>query len=68
MRSPLAADTLIAARRASGLYQKEVARLAHTTQSAISRIETGHVDPTVGTLERILAAIGCEMTINTRRT
>lgn len=52
-------STLIAeARRASGLSQAEVARLAGTSRPNISAFEHGRRSPTLETLERLLAANG----------
>jgi transcriptional regulator with XRE-family HTH domain len=52
--SPLLAD----ARRASGLTQAEVARLAGTSRPNVSAFEHGRRSPTLDTLERLLAANG----------
>lgn len=46
------------ARIAAGVTQGQLARLARTQQSAISRIECGTISPTVETLERTLSAMG----------
>lgn len=46
------------ARRAAGLSLRELAHLADVSFTTISRIEHGDIDPTVGTLSRILAACG----------
>lgn len=51
------------ARTAARLSQREVALRAATTQSAISRIEKGHVSPTVETLDRLLAAAGAHLVL-----
>ncbi len=44
-------------RRAAGLTQRELAKLAGVSQSLIARIESGTVDPRASTLRRILKAI-----------
>ncbi len=54
---------LLEARNRAGLTQSELAARAETSQSAIARIERGHASPTVATLERLLAAAGCMMTV-----
>lgn len=45
-------------RRRSGLNQAQLAIRAGTTTSAISRLERGHVSPTVATLEMLLLCLG----------
>jgi transcriptional regulator with XRE-family HTH domain len=53
-----AGDLLRAARIRHGLDQRTLARLAGTSQTQVSRIERGEVSPRVGTLARLLAALG----------
>lgn len=45
-------------RRRQGLTQREMARLAGTTQSAISEAESGTTDVRLSTLTRWAAALG----------
>lgn len=45
-------------RRAAGLSQQQLAVRAGTTKTAISRLEAGHISPTVATLERLLLCLG----------
>ena len=53
-----AAQAIYDARAAAGLSQKQLARLAGTTQSAISRLEDGDYDRhSLAMLERIAAAL-----------
>jgi len=47
-------------RRAHGLTQAQLALRAGTTQAAVSRLERGHLSPTLGTLQSLLAALGEE--------
>lgn len=54
-------DTVRKARLRAGLTQRELARRAGTSQSVVARIESGRTNPTVGTLERLLAAAGFEL-------
>ena len=46
-----------------GLSQRELAERAGTSQSVVGRIEAGLSSPSVGTLERLLAAAGYELRI-----
>jgi len=50
-------EALTARRRAIGLSQTEVAALMHTSQSAVARVEAGHTDVRISTLERYAAAL-----------
>jgi transcriptional regulator with XRE-family HTH domain len=54
---------LAEARRASGLSQAEVARRAGTSRPALSAYEHGHRNPTLDTVERLLAANGQQLTM-----
>ncbi len=58
------ARELITARAAAGLTQEQVAASMGTTKSAVSRLEgfTGP-SPSVATLRRYAAAVGCEVRI-----
>lgn len=53
-----AADLIRRARKRHGLSQRTLALRAATDQAAISRIERGQVSPSVETVERLLAAMG----------
>ncbi len=55
------------ATRSSGLPIRELAAKAHVAGSTITRIQSGVVDPTVQTLERILDAAGFELRLGTER-
>lgn len=46
------------ARHLAGLSQAELAQRAGTSQPAIARFESGQANPTVATIERLLAAAG----------
>lgn len=46
------------ARARHGLSQERLARRARTTARQVGRIERGEISPSVGTLERLLAAVG----------
>jgi transcriptional regulator with XRE-family HTH domain len=54
------------ARRRAGLTQRELAKRAGTSQSAIARIERGRQIPSVETLQRILRA--CDLDLQLRVT
>jgi hypothetical protein len=61
-RSVTRAGALIeAARVRAGLTQRDLARSAGTSQTAISSYETGRKVPSLRTLERILASAGFEL-------
>jgi transcriptional regulator with XRE-family HTH domain len=51
-------EELAARRRALGLSQTEVAARMGTSQSAVARLEAGHGDTRLSTLERYAAAVG----------
>ena len=49
------------ARRRAGLTQRELAARVGTSQAAIARIERGRQDPSLKTLERMVAACGFDL-------
>lgn len=51
------------ARRRAGISQQELARRASRPQSTIAKIERGRRDPSLATLERLVAAAGFELRI-----
>jgi uncharacterized protein len=51
------------ARTSAGLSQSELASRAGTSQPALARYESGATIPTLPTLERLLAASGCQLQI-----
>jgi transcriptional regulator with XRE-family HTH domain len=53
------------ARARSGLSIRELARLAGVSFTTVARIESGDVDPSVGTVRKIVAAAGRELRITT---
>jgi len=60
-------QSIRAVRTRAGLSQADLARLAHTSQPAIARYETGAATPSLATLERLLAATGASLVIGTAR-
>lgn len=56
-----AGQLLREARRRAGLSQAGLARLARTSQPTISAYERGEKDPSVSTLERLLAVTGTRL-------
>ncbi|MBF0116449.1 MAG: helix-turn-helix transcriptional regulator [Magnetococcales bacterium] len=60
-----ALTAFLEARRAAGLTQEEVASRMGTTKSAISRLESslgnGRISPSLTTLRRYAAAVGCKL-------
>jgi transcriptional regulator with XRE-family HTH domain len=57
-----AAVLLRRARRRSGLTQSDLARRAGTSQATVSAYESGRKEPSVATLNRLLAAAGSRLT------
>ncbi|MCL1600698.1 MAG: helix-turn-helix domain-containing protein [Actinomycetia bacterium] len=60
----LAAGLLRLARDKADITQKELATAASVTQQSVSSYETGRKEPTLPTLQRLLAAAGFEMRIH----
>ena len=58
------AELIRTARRRRGLTQAELARRATTTQTYVSRIERGAVEPTLATLERLLHSMGLRLELD----
>jgi predicted transcriptional regulator len=57
------AAQLIDARVKAKMTQEQVAKAMHTTQSVISRLESGKVDPTSSTIRRYAEAVGARMRV-----
>jgi transcriptional regulator with XRE-family HTH domain len=55
---PAPAALIRRCRLQSGLTQAQLAVRAGTTKTAISRLESGRVSPTIDTLERVLLCLG----------
>jgi transcriptional regulator with XRE-family HTH domain len=51
-------------RERTGLTQAALAKAAGTSQPAIAAYEAGHKSPTVGTVERLAAAVGLEAAVD----
>lgn len=54
-------ERLLALRQAKGLSQRELARRAGVTNSAISMIETNRVSPSVSSLEKVLSGMAMSL-------
>jgi ribosome-binding protein aMBF1 (putative translation factor) len=54
---------LIKARRERGISQYQLAEKTGVKQSSIARLERGNVNPTVDTLQKILAPLGKKLAI-----
>ncbi len=57
-------EALIQARLSAKLSQAELARKTGTTQSAIARLESGSISPTLATLRRYAEATGAKLEIS----
>lgn len=57
------ARALIAAREQSGLTQEEIAARMGTSQSAVSRMESGRARPSLASLDAFARAIGARLRI-----
>lgn len=57
----MAAGLVMMAREEAGLSQRELAERAGVAQSEIARIESGKREPSIPTLQRILAGAGTEL-------
>ena len=54
---------LIEARTRAGLTQAELATRMKTTQSAVARLESGRIQPSTRTLEKVARATGTRLRI-----
>ncbi len=54
-------EALINARKAANLSQAELAARIGTTQSAVARLESGMVEPRLGTLRKYAEATGTKL-------
>jgi transcriptional regulator with XRE-family HTH domain len=61
---PTPGQLLREARRRHGVSQKSLAARAGTAQSAISRIESGRVSPSIDTLWELLYLLGEDLVLN----
>jgi transcriptional regulator with XRE-family HTH domain len=59
------AITLVKARKAKGLTQQELARLAGVSQAYIAKLEGGEVNPTLERVGSLLAVLGFSLTTGT---
>lgn len=54
---------LIAARLKKGITQQELAKKMGTKQSAIARLESGNINPSLGFIEKISSVMGYKLNI-----
>lgn len=59
-------DELAGVRRAAGLSQTEVAARMGTSQSVVARLESGHIDARLSTLQRYAMAVGHQLELGVR--
>lgn len=57
------AELVRSRRLQSGLTQSQLAARADTTQAVVSRIESGKLSPTVPVLQRLAAAMDCDVVL-----
>lgn len=57
------ARALIEARTRAGITQAEMASRMKTTQSAVARLESGRIPPSIRTLEKVARANGTRLRI-----
>ena len=55
--------SIIDARQAKGLSQKELAEITGVKQPAIARLENGHISPSVDTINKLLAPLGKRLAV-----
>ena len=55
---------LISARLQKGLTQKEIAEKLGTRQSAIARLESGNINPSLDLLQKLAQIMGYKLTIH----
>lgn len=60
------AAALIRLRLAKGLTQEELARLLHTKQESIARLESGSSLPSLSTVKRVADVLDAELEISLR--
>lgn len=56
-------EALIGARHAANLSQAELAKRIGSTQSAVARLESGSISPSLSTLQRYAAATGTRLQV-----
>lgn len=59
-------STLIDARNKKGLTQRDLAQKIGTKQSAIARLESGSINPSLEFLQKIAQVMGYKLTIQLR--
>lgn len=57
---------LIEVRTKKGFTQRELARKIGTRQSAIARLESGNINPSISFLEKITQALGSKLVIQVK--
>lgn len=57
-------EAVIRKRIEKRMTQKSLAQKLHTKQSAVSRLESGLYNPTLGFLKNVATALGCKLNIS----
>ena len=60
-------QAMIDARKESGLTQKELAEKTGINQADISKLERGNANPSLRTLKRLAAGMGCTLKVEFAR-
>ncbi len=54
---------ILDARMKKGMTQAQIAKKMGTTQSAIARVESGNINPTIGFMQKLADALGLRLSI-----
>ncbi len=60
-------QAMIDARKETGITQKELSKKTGIAQADISKLETGNANPSLRTLKRLAAGLGCTLKVEFAR-